>query len=360
MTDGTTLARVKALIADAMGVPANMIDDDMRLSEPKFATAKDEWLKYVGGGFDSLELIELGIAIQEHFGIDIPDADLDKPEMGTPAGIAEYIDWRRQSDADAALLLSGAQRIADQRIQAQFGGQRSGKTEAQRRTLFERMSDAQRVEAVSTGELRAWDRPSLREITDPAELERVSTGFVSATQDAKAFGIGVTLGGQHIPLGNYFVDPERAQRIAEQEQKEAQAQAAIPVIIDAVREHIRQLARLKMPDPKYIGVALPPKSVDYTHRHDEDGGLPTVPAHKIDFIRRTLRVEIDRDHEYGLLMWKRLNYMPPIAFAPGDALGSINSMPTGPHEFEGVSWYVVNHLPAPGWRVINPFAEAEK
>lgn len=79
MNDLTTLARVKALIGDQIGKGADEIGDDAH-----FATL----------GMDSLDKIELGINIGDHFDIDVPDADIDKPEMGTAAGIAAYIDGR--------------------------------------------------------------------------------------------------------------------------------------------------------------------------------------------------------------------------------------------------------------------------
>jgi acyl carrier protein len=76
MNDLTTLARVKALIGDQLGKAAADVGDDEVFE------------------MDSLDKIELGIFIGDHFDIEIPDADLDKPEMGTAAGIAAYIDGR--------------------------------------------------------------------------------------------------------------------------------------------------------------------------------------------------------------------------------------------------------------------------
>jgi acyl carrier protein len=90
MNDLTTLARVKALVGDAIGVEAARIGGDTQLSEPR--RMSDERIHLNGAGLDSLERLALGLAIQEHFSLEIPDADLDKPEMGTPAGIAAYID----------------------------------------------------------------------------------------------------------------------------------------------------------------------------------------------------------------------------------------------------------------------------
>jgi acyl carrier protein len=97
MNDGTTLARVKAIIGDHAGLPADEVGDDtpLALSAPGVRQTI---------GFDSLERLELVVAFAEHFGIDIPDADADKPEMGTAKGIARYIHGRIGDDMASAQL----------------------------------------------------------------------------------------------------------------------------------------------------------------------------------------------------------------------------------------------------------------
>lgn len=75
----STLDRVKALIADQVGIAASDINDDHDLKTI---------------GMDSLDRVELAIAIEEHFNIDVDDHDTDSDEMSTPAKIAVYVDAR--------------------------------------------------------------------------------------------------------------------------------------------------------------------------------------------------------------------------------------------------------------------------
>lgn len=43
---------------------------------------------------ESLDRIELVIALEEAFNIDIPDSDFTSAEMGTPGGIVAYLEQR--------------------------------------------------------------------------------------------------------------------------------------------------------------------------------------------------------------------------------------------------------------------------
>jgi acyl carrier protein len=43
---------------------------------------------------DSLDRIQFAIDLEEEFGIDIPDADVDRPELGTVDGLIRYIEGR--------------------------------------------------------------------------------------------------------------------------------------------------------------------------------------------------------------------------------------------------------------------------
>jgi acyl carrier protein len=43
---------------------------------------------------DSLDRIEIGQALEEEFGLEIPDDHLDLPPMGTFGGLCEYIERR--------------------------------------------------------------------------------------------------------------------------------------------------------------------------------------------------------------------------------------------------------------------------
>ncbi len=78
-----TLDRTRAVIADKVGLPASDIGEDQSLDDLKF---------------DSLDKVDLALALEEHFGIDIPDRQVDDPNMGTARGIAAWIDARLRVD----------------------------------------------------------------------------------------------------------------------------------------------------------------------------------------------------------------------------------------------------------------------
>lgn len=86
----TTLDQIKKLIAVACGIRAAEVGDNQPLShkEPD------------GLDLDSLDRLELAMAIEERFGIEFPDNDVDRSENGTAAGLAAYV--------EAKLALKGA------------------------------------------------------------------------------------------------------------------------------------------------------------------------------------------------------------------------------------------------------------
>ncbi len=78
MNDGTTLARVLALIGDALGVPAAEVRDDAPLGEQ---------------GLDSLDTVELAMEVEEHFSMRLGDEDEEQIELKhTPRDIAALVD----------------------------------------------------------------------------------------------------------------------------------------------------------------------------------------------------------------------------------------------------------------------------
>lgn len=95
-----TLERVKAVIGDHAGLVVSLIGDDQPLGMGEPTTETRPGIK--GLEFDSLDRIELAMNLGEHFGIDIPDEDVDRPEMGTAAGIAAYIDGKLALGPDHA------------------------------------------------------------------------------------------------------------------------------------------------------------------------------------------------------------------------------------------------------------------
>jgi acyl carrier protein len=72
-----TIDRVKALIGDQINVPADTIADDAPLA---------------GMGMDSLDRVELAIAVEEHFHVVVPDDHIESVDLGTPCGMAGYVD----------------------------------------------------------------------------------------------------------------------------------------------------------------------------------------------------------------------------------------------------------------------------
>jgi len=68
-------------------------------------------------------------------------------------------------------------------------------------------------------------------------------------------------------------------------------------------------------------------------------------AFKGSEVERMLRIEIERDLEPEFARW--LQYT-------GQSVGKSFFAHQGPWTFQGVDVYVVNVLPAPGWRIINP------
>lgn len=64
--------------------------------------------------------------------------------------------------------------------------------------------------------------------------------------------------------------------------------------------------------------------------------------------RRVLRIEVDRDREYDIVTYLHES---------GRLFDHSHADRIGPRQFDGVDLYVVDQLPEPGWRIINPFKE---
>lgn len=90
-----SLPRIRVIIAGHAGVEASAVGEDQPLGDP---------LELGGLEFDSLDRIELAIKIGEAFGVDIPDEDVDNPELGTARGIATYIDRARCDEFAAGII----------------------------------------------------------------------------------------------------------------------------------------------------------------------------------------------------------------------------------------------------------------
>lgn len=72
--------RLYPLLADYSGVTG--FNDETALA------AKD------GLDLDSLDLIQLAMKVEEEFEIELPDEEVDKPELGTVGGLLAYIEER--------------------------------------------------------------------------------------------------------------------------------------------------------------------------------------------------------------------------------------------------------------------------
>jgi len=104
-----TLDRVKAVIGDHLGVATVTISEDA-IFAPVKAGEMTNGTQHLD--FDSLDRIELAMKLEEHFGIDIPDADVDQPELGTVSGVVAYIS-RRLAERDALTTGTGAVLVMD-------------------------------------------------------------------------------------------------------------------------------------------------------------------------------------------------------------------------------------------------------
>lgn len=76
----STMNKVVTLAANVSGVAGDKINGETRLDS--------------GLGLDSLERIELRLAIEDAFDIVIPDKDADAPALETVGGIAAYVQGR--------------------------------------------------------------------------------------------------------------------------------------------------------------------------------------------------------------------------------------------------------------------------
>lgn len=94
-----TLDRVKAVIGDHMGIATVTISEDA-IFAPAQKDALTNGTQHLD--FDSLDRLELVMKLEEHFAIEIPDADVDRPELGTVSGVAAYID-QRLTEKDVAV-----------------------------------------------------------------------------------------------------------------------------------------------------------------------------------------------------------------------------------------------------------------
>lgn len=81
---------------------------------------------------------------------------------------------------------------------------------------------------------------------------------------------------------------------------------------------------------------------------DASEGFKLMPRFKPDEIERMLRIEIDRDNDGVWLEWQWRN---------GMHINRDQASRDGPRQFQRVDVYIVDTLPAPGWRIVNPMVK---
>lgn len=97
----TTLDRVRKLVmATDAGACADNITDEMPLFYDATTTSHTAAIAAGGAGFDSLDRVDIAMALEEEFGIEIPDDDMEakgtkvSETWNTITGIAAYINGR--------------------------------------------------------------------------------------------------------------------------------------------------------------------------------------------------------------------------------------------------------------------------
>ena len=83
----TVRARVIAKIAHQCGIPVEEVRDDRALGFTCFNGEEPLDL-------DSLDRVELAMLLEDEFNIEIPDEHVDKPELGTVAGLVRYVEGK--------------------------------------------------------------------------------------------------------------------------------------------------------------------------------------------------------------------------------------------------------------------------
>lgn len=101
-------------------------------------------------------------------------------------------------------------------------------------------------------------------------------------------------------------------------------------ILRELRPHLRRLHSAVRPEQGFL---------------TDNEPVNLTPVFSPAQVRAMLRIEVDREREIEVMRDRD-------ALTLG--LRQQWQEGTGPLELEGVALYVVNRLPAPGWRVINP------
>lgn len=76
MSEGTSEAKIKDIIVEQLGVNADQVTREAKMIEDL--------------GADSLDAVELVMAIEEEFGIEVPDEEAEK--LGSVGDIIDYVE----------------------------------------------------------------------------------------------------------------------------------------------------------------------------------------------------------------------------------------------------------------------------
>jgi len=81
------IGRVKQAVAEALGIPRSRVQLDSLLREDL--------------GADSLDLVEIAVALEEAFGIEVPDEEMERAH--TVRDLVRYVAWAQSTAARQAV-----------------------------------------------------------------------------------------------------------------------------------------------------------------------------------------------------------------------------------------------------------------
>mgnify|MGYP003594621249 CR=1 FL=1 len=98
MTHEELVQRVKAVVSEQLGVDPKFLE---RPLEDVFMGADEVQEPQIALGADSLDAVELVMALEEEFEIDIPDEDVEKNPWRTLADVVQAVAAKVQVDSPA-------------------------------------------------------------------------------------------------------------------------------------------------------------------------------------------------------------------------------------------------------------------
>lgn len=86
-----TISRISRIIADMTGLPTEEIHAGQALGTVPVPNFHDREGRQTPLDLDSLDRIQLAMKIEDEFGIDLTDDEVDKPELAYVAGLAAFV-----------------------------------------------------------------------------------------------------------------------------------------------------------------------------------------------------------------------------------------------------------------------------